>query len=135
MMDWPSRHPAVFAELKKYNENLIKSLGSKIYEHTLDEESLAALHKARSASPAAVRQKRHLMAWFDAFRELKRIHEYRDNYYQDRPVYELLNIDRDSDIDLSESHFSPGSYLELSRANKAMRQAIFDNSLQGASVY
>ena len=135
VMDWPSRHPAVFAELKKYNENLIKSLASEIYEHTLDKESLAALHKARSASPAPARQRRHLMAWFDAFRELKRIHEYRDNYYQDRPVYELLNIDRDNPINLSESRFTPGDFSELSRANSAMRQVIFDNSRQGASVY
>ena len=75
------------------------------------------------------------MAWFDAFRELKRIHEYRDNYYQDRPVYELLNIDRDNPINLSESRFTPGDFSELSRANSAMRQVIFDNSRQGASVY
>lgn len=135
MMDWPSRHPSVFVELKKYNENLIKSLDAEIYEHTLDQQSREALLKARAASPAPARQRRHLMAWFDAFRELKRIHEYRDNYYQDRPVSELLNIDRDSHIDLSESRFASGDFSELLRANRLMRQIIYDNSRQGASVY
>ncbi len=131
---WPSRHPAVFIELMKYNKNLMKSLGDKIYEHTLDQASRDALDRARAASPEAARQKRHLLAWFDAFRELKQVHQFRDRLHKDKPVRELVALDQHSDIDLSESHFQIDDWADLQRANTRMRSVLFDNRELGASV-
>lgn len=134
-LEWPSRHPGVFKALQEYNENLMKSLDQKIYEHTLDQASQDAVKRALAASPQPVRQRRHLMAWFDAFRELKRVHEYRNKLYTDRSVRELLALDQNADIDLSESAFKTDDFDDLQRANARMRGVIFDDSDLGASVY
>lgn len=133
VMLWPSRHPAVFEMLKEYREKLILSLDTDIHEQMFDKPSLDAIQKARSASPDRGRQYRHLLAWFDAFQELKRIHFYRDHYHPDRPIKELISLDREAKLDLSESHFEPTGSANLIQANQRMQQVLFDNSNQGAS--
>lgn len=132
-LDWPSRHPGVFEALRQYKQSLIKSIEEPAYEQTLDRASRDAISRARAASPELHRQQRHLMSWFDAFRELKLIHHFRDTLHADQPVRTLLQADKESSLNLNESQFDAKSMADLQKSNQRMLSGVYDNGRLGAA--